>query len=71
MFHKFIKKAVIVWVILLLISCISANKIRVSIEADVIKCVDPNEIKLGEFILSNNTWNRGGVRDYAQCVFQI
>jgi len=56
---------------LLFISCISANKIRESIEADVIKCVDSDKIKIDEFVLSNNVWRKGGVSNYAQCIFQI
>jgi len=71
MFYKFIKNTLMLCTIILLFGCISNNNIKDSIEADVIKCIDSIEIKLGEFILSNNTWNRGGVSNYAQCVFQI
>ena len=71
MFFRFTKKVILLCLIILHIGCISANKIRDSIEAEVIKCLDFVEIKLGEFILSNNTWNRGSVINYDQCVFQI
>jgi hypothetical protein len=33
-------------------------------------CVDNAEIRVGKFLLSNNVWNKGTIRDYEQCIAQ-
>jgi hypothetical protein len=32
------------------------------------RCDDNVEVRLGEFLLFNNVWNKGSIRDYEQCV---
>ncbi|MBN1799345.1 MAG: hypothetical protein JW822_12260 [Spirochaetales bacterium] len=71
MLDRITVNTIILFLIILLMSCVSHNSIRDDIEAEVIKCIDANEITLGEFILSNNTWNKGNVRNYDQCIFQM